>query len=104
MLTVMVAFVGSGKRRTWRPLASAYSVMPSTEVTLTGAAAAGDGAGADWAAALDRPRERAKNEAMRRRAGFMFILRGPAGRRCIRVGSAGFYWKRQGRGNGAIAG
>src|SRR5262249_14985827 len=38
MLTVIVGLVGSGKSRTRRPLPSRYSVMPSTEVTLTGAA------------------------------------------------------------------
>src|SRR5216683_874172 len=36
MLTVIVCLVWSGKRRTWRPFASRYSVIPSTEVTLTG--------------------------------------------------------------------
>src|SRR5512135_1023410 len=34
-LTVAVGFVGSGKRRTWRPFGSRYSVIPSTEVTGT---------------------------------------------------------------------
>src|SRR6516162_8000426 len=33
MLTVIVDFDGSGKTRTCRPLASLYSVMPSTDVT-----------------------------------------------------------------------
>src|SRR5262249_37056323 len=40
MLTVIVGLVGSGKSRTRRPLASRYSVMPSTDVTLPGAAGA----------------------------------------------------------------
>src|SRR5262245_20168472 len=48
MLTVTVGFVSSGKRRTERPFASRYSVMPSTEATLTGAA---ETAGADFAGA-----------------------------------------------------
>src|SRR5690242_3612824 len=40
MFTVMEGWVASGKRRTRRPLARRYSVMPSTEVTLTGAGSA----------------------------------------------------------------
>src|SRR5512141_3294986 len=38
MFTVTVGLVGSGKRSPRRPLARRYSVIPSTEVTLTGAA------------------------------------------------------------------
>src|SRR5215475_3766786 len=56
MLTVIVGLVGSGKRRTVMPFARRYSVMPSTEVTLTGlpgAAAAGFAAGADFAAGFE---------------------------------------------------
>ena len=49
MLTVMVGFDGSGNSSTRRPFASRYSVMPSTEVTRSGAGAAigagGGGAG-----------------------------------------------------------
>src|SRR3984893_12871096 len=57
MLTVIVCFVWSGKRRTWSPLSRAYSVIPSTEVTRAGwppglAGAAGGAeafpAGFDW--------------------------------------------------------
>src|SRR6266496_1756534 len=36
MLTVIVCLVWSGKSSTRSPLASRYSVIPSTEVTLTG--------------------------------------------------------------------
>src|SRR6266511_2876353 len=36
MLTVIVCLVWSGKSSTESPLASRYSVIPSTEVTLTG--------------------------------------------------------------------
>src|SRR4051812_5928531 len=47
MFTVMVALVWSGNSSTCNPLASAYSVIPSTEVTFTGAGAlAGRAAGA----------------------------------------------------------
>ena len=53
MLTVTVCLVWSGNSSTCRPLPSTYSVMPSTDVTLTGAgrvagpaAFAGPGAGA----------------------------------------------------------
>src|SRR6266545_474714 len=52
MLTVIVCLVWSGKSSTRSPLASRYSVIPSTEVTLTGfsvfapAAAFARGAGA----------------------------------------------------------
>src|SRR5215469_10262527 len=56
MLTVIVGLVGSGKRRTVRPLARRYSVMPSTEVTRTGlpgAAVAGFAAGVDFAAGFE---------------------------------------------------
>jgi hypothetical protein len=41
MFTVMVCFDGSGNSSTRRPLASRYSVMPSTEVTRSGGAGAG---------------------------------------------------------------
>src|ERR1035438_5347762 len=34
MLTVTLGLEESGKRRTWRPLGRAYSVMPSTAVIL----------------------------------------------------------------------
>src|ERR1035437_2905975 len=34
MLTVTLGLEESGKRRTWRPLGRAYSVMPSTAVTF----------------------------------------------------------------------
>src|SRR6476620_4328848 len=37
MFTVMVGLLGSGNSRTCRPLASSYSVMPSTEVSFFGA-------------------------------------------------------------------
>src|SRR5690348_7467802 len=37
MFTVMEGWEASGKRRTRRPLPRRYSVMPSTEVILTGA-------------------------------------------------------------------
>ena len=40
MFTVMVCLLGSGNSSTRRPLASRYSVMPSTEVTVPGAASA----------------------------------------------------------------
>jgi len=36
MFTVMVDFDGSGNSNTRKPLLSLYSVIPSTEVTLTG--------------------------------------------------------------------
>src|SRR5436305_13499498 len=53
MFTVIVCLVWSGKRSTWSPLSSAYSVMPSTEVTFAGcpvrgAAAAFAAAGAPF--------------------------------------------------------
>src|SRR5215472_17076261 len=56
MLTVIVGLVGSGKSRTCRPFESRYSVMPSTEVSLTGlpgAAAGGWVAGAVFAAGFE---------------------------------------------------
>src|SRR5580765_2064032 len=51
MLTVIVCLVGSGKRRTRRPLARRYSVIPSTEVTRS-AFEAGAAAGVAFAGAL----------------------------------------------------
>src|SRR5512143_3910552 len=63
MLTVIVAFVGSGKSRTRRPFERRYSVMPSTEVTFSGLPGAAAGAffavvgaldaGLDWGLAAD---------------------------------------------------
>src|SRR5437764_9900109 len=44
MLTVIVALVGSGKSSTLRPFESRYSVIPSTEVTLSGLPGAGEAA------------------------------------------------------------
>src|SRR5690242_11854584 len=44
-LTVMVSFDGSGNSSTRMPLASVYSVMPSTEAVCLGAALAGRAAG-----------------------------------------------------------
>src|SRR5690349_24581629 len=41
MFTVTVGFELSGKRSTFKPLSSRYSVMPSTEVTLVCARACG---------------------------------------------------------------
>ena len=69
MLTVTVGLVGSGKRRTRRPFASRYSVIPSTEVTFQGGrafAAAGAGVvawtffGAACAGSVDAARSRAR--------------------------------------------
>src|SRR5262249_12296231 len=55
-LTVTVGLPGSGKRRTRRPLASRYSVMPSTVVTLTGLLDAAAGAAAFGRASGVEPR------------------------------------------------
>src|SRR5215468_496967 len=46
MLTVTVDCVGSGNRRTWRPLSSLYSVIPSTVRTFVAFARTGAGGGA----------------------------------------------------------
>src|SRR5688572_10525356 len=43
MLTVTVCLLASGNSSTRRPLASRYSVMPSTEVTRSGGAGATGG-------------------------------------------------------------
>src|SRR4029079_9868306 len=51
-LTVMVSFDGSGNSSTRMPLASVYSVMPSTEAVCFGAAVAGRAAGGAVTAAF----------------------------------------------------
>src|SRR3954471_20438539 len=45
MLTVMVCLLASGNSSTRSPLASRYSVMPSTEVTRSGGAGGAGGGG-----------------------------------------------------------
>src|SRR5262245_40433816 len=81
----MVGLVGSGKRRTWSPLARTYSVIPSTEVTLAGAAAGAGfafGAGAVAAAWAWRPAANAR-PASRERSRLCGRFIGPSEHRAI---------------------
>jgi hypothetical protein len=65
-LTVMVAFNGSGKRRTRSPFSSLYSLMPSTDVSRS--IPSGNGT---WARAAGKVRTRKTNTATKDLADFM---------------------------------